>query len=223
MARLGSSRTVFHGLVSLPRSRVQHQPLPLQQSATLGRTCAESVRVLCFCMNLCHHPRNRRHVPQPRKKIRYATNELRQLLMDPEVIADIDRMLGIQKEMGGLAKVADAVGTFHELEGDIEAARMMVDEETDPDSKAYAQEELDGLITKRDALAIELEDLATAGDSITRGSLIMEIRAGTGGDEAALFAKNLYDMYMRVTAKPESGKWNSSSSAPRNSAGSKKS
>lgn len=123
--------------------------------------------------------------------------ELEKQLVDPEVLADVDRMLTIQKEMGGLAKVAAAVREYRTLEGDIEAARMMVDEESDADSKAYAQEELDSLIKKRDAMSADLEDLAMAGDSITRGSLIMEIRAGTGGDEAALFAKDLYDMYMR--------------------------
>jgi len=123
--------------------------------------------------------------------------ELQKQLLNPDVTSNIDRMLEIQKEMGGLAKIAEAVRTYHELEGDIEAAQMMVDEETDADSKAYAQQELDELKAKHEALSVELEDLATAGDSITRGSLIMEIRAGAGGDEAALFAKDLYDMYMR--------------------------
>ncbi len=123
--------------------------------------------------------------------------ELEKQLEDPEVLTNVDQMLAIQMEMGGLAKVATAVREFHSLEGDIEAAQMMVDEETDADAKAYAKEELDGLVARRTEMAEELEDLATAGDSITRGSLILEIRAGTGGDEAALFAKDLYDMYMR--------------------------
>ncbi|MCH2212357.1 MAG: peptide chain release factor 1 [Fuerstiella sp.] len=130
--------------------------------------------------------------------------ELQQLLMDPEVTASIDRMLEIQKEMGGLAKVAEAVRSYRQLEGDIDAAQMMVDEETDSASKEYAQEELSELAARMAKLKTELEDLATAGDSITRGSLIMEIRAGTGGDEAALFARNLYDMYMRYC---ETKKW----------------
>jgi len=123
--------------------------------------------------------------------------ELEKKLLDPEVLSKIEQLLEIQKEMGGLAKVAASVREFHSLEGDIEAAQMMVDEEEDNDSKAYAQQELDELVAKREAMSVELEDLATAGDSITRGSLIMEIRAGAGGDEAALFAKDLYDMYMR--------------------------
>ncbi|MCH2201377.1 MAG: peptide chain release factor 1 [Fuerstiella sp.] len=130
--------------------------------------------------------------------------KLQQLLMDPEITANIDRMLEIQKEMGGLAKIATAVRAYRELEGDIDAAQMMVDEETDAASKEYAQEELNELAARMEKLKTELEDLATAGDSITRGSLIMEIRAGTGGDEAALFARNLYDMYMRYC---ETKKW----------------
>ena len=122
---------------------------------------------------------------------------LEKMLTDPEILANIDRMLEIQKEMGGLAKIAAAVREHRVLEDDIEAAKMMVDEETDADSKAYAQSELDELRSRSKVLATELEDLATSGDSITRGSLIMEIRSGTGGDEAALFAKDLYDMYMK--------------------------
>lgn len=123
--------------------------------------------------------------------------ELQQLLMDPQVISDVDRMLEIQKEIGALTKVATAVRSYRELEGDIEAARMMVEEESDAESSEYAQQELDELMARQEKMREELEDLATSGDSITRGSLIMEIRAGTGGDEAALFAKDLYDMYMR--------------------------
>ena len=123
--------------------------------------------------------------------------ELEKQMVDPDVLANVEKMLEIQKEMGGLAKVAAAVREYHELQENIEAAQMMVDEEDDADSKAYAQEELNGFQSRSNELATELEDLATAGDSITRGSLIMEIRSGTGGDEAALFAKDLYDMYMK--------------------------
>ena len=129
------------------------------------------------------------------KLVRY--DELEKQLLDPQVLSNIEKMLGIQKEMGGLSRVAVAVRKFHTLEGDIEAAQMMVNEETDADSKAYARKELNALLAKRETMSVELEDLATAGDSISRGSLIMEIRAGAGGDEAALFAKDLYDMYMR--------------------------
>jgi peptide chain release factor 1 len=129
-----------------------------------------------------------------RKKARY--DELQKQLEDPEVLSNVPRLLEIQKEMGGLSRVADAVRRHEVLQGDIEAAEMMVSEEKDSESRQYAKSELQQLQATHAELAEELEDLATSGDSITRGALIMEIRAGTGGDEAALFARDLYDMYM---------------------------
>ncbi|MCA9037329.1 MAG: peptide chain release factor 1 [Planctomycetaceae bacterium] len=129
-----------------------------------------------------------------RKAARYT--ELEKQLQDPAVLTDISRMLSIQKEMGSLVRIAEAVRAYQRLIDDIEAAEMMVEEEKDPEARAYAEEELEQLVGKRDEMKTDLEDMATAGDSLTRSSLIMEIRAGTGGDEAALFAKDLYDMYM---------------------------
>ncbi|QDT37209.1 peptide chain release factor 1 [Stratiformator vulcanicus] len=123
--------------------------------------------------------------------------ELELQLQDPEVTSDVDRMIAIQKEYGGLKTVAEKVREFHELEENLGAAKEMLDEESDPETKEYAEAELKELQQQREAMAEELEDLATAGDSITRGGLMMEIRAGTGGEEAALFARDLFEMYQR--------------------------
>jgi len=123
--------------------------------------------------------------------------ELEQKLQDPAVMADVDRLLEIQREYGGLQKVARQVREYHALEENISAAKEMLEEESDPESREYARAELDELNGKREKLAEALEDLATAGDSVTRGSLIMEIRAGTGGEEAALFARDLFEMYTK--------------------------
>ncbi|MFV0443203.1 MAG: peptide chain release factor 1 [Planctomycetaceae bacterium] len=121
--------------------------------------------------------------------------ELEQLLQDPAVLANTSKLVETQREYGGLRKVAESVRSYHRLEADIAATQELVDLESDPATRKYAEEELDALTAKRDALQTELEDLATAGDSITRGGLIMEIRAGTGGEEAALFAGDLFRMY----------------------------
>jgi peptide chain release factor 1 len=129
-----------------------------------------------------------------RQAARYA--ELEKQLLDADVLSNVPRMLEIRKELGSLAKIAAAVRRFHSLAGDIDAAKMMVDEETDHEAREYARAELSQLQAQHRELSMELEDMATAGDSITRGACIMEIRAGTGGDEAALFAKDLYDMYL---------------------------
>lgn len=123
--------------------------------------------------------------------------ELEKQLMDPEVLSKPSLMIDIQREYGGLKKVADAVLEHKRLVSDIAAAEEMLELETDPDSKEYAQSELDELQTRLSKLEEELEEIVVAGDSITRGGLIMEIRAGTGGDEAALFAGDLFEMYSR--------------------------
>jgi peptide chain release factor 1 len=124
--------------------------------------------------------------------------ELERLLQDPDISADPAKFLPLQREQGGLVKVARAMQRYHAMQADIEVARAMVDEEKDPKAREYAKTELDPLLAQSKALEAELEDLATAGDAATRGSLIMEIRAGTGGDEAALFASELFDMYKRL-------------------------
>lgn len=121
--------------------------------------------------------------------------ELERLLADPEVIADTQKMLSYQKEHGGLAKVARLVKQFNDLTEAVESSQKMVDDEKDPDMRELAQAELNGLLPQKQALETELEDILTAGDAATRGALIMEIRAGTGGEEAALFARDLLGMY----------------------------
>jgi peptide chain release factor 1 len=124
-------------------------------------------------------------------------DELERMLQDPAVSADPAKFLPLQREQGGLVKVARAMRRYHTLQGDIASARTLLEEQRDHHDREYAKAELDQLLGEQKAIEAELEDLATAGDSATRGALIMEIRAGTGGDEAALFAGELFDMYKR--------------------------
>ncbi|SFH56019.1 peptide chain release factor 1 [Planctomicrobium piriforme] len=123
--------------------------------------------------------------------------ELERQLQDPVILSTPSRVVEIQREYGGLRKVAHSVRTFNQLLDDIAVAQEMLDSETDPSACQYAKAELKQLELQRTKLQTELEDIVTAGDSITRGGLIMEIRAGTGGEEAALFAGDLYNMYTR--------------------------
>uniref|UniRef100_A0A7C2P1N1 Peptide chain release factor 1 n=1 Tax=Schlesneria paludicola TaxID=360056 RepID=A0A7C2P1N1_9PLAN len=127
--------------------------------------------------------------------------EIERLLQDPTVLADTARMVELQREHGGLSKVALAIREFNRLESDQAAVQELVEAATDPAEKEYAREELRSMQERYNALRTELEDMVTAGDSLTRGSLIMEIRAGTGGDEAALFARDLFNMYTRFVDK----------------------
>lgn len=124
--------------------------------------------------------------------------ELEQMMQDPDVLSNSSKLVETQREYGGLRKVAELVRIFNGLEADIDVAREMLASETDPGSREYAQSELTALEEQHAKLQTELEDVVTAGDSITRGGLIMEIRAGTGGDEAALFSGDLFNMYSRL-------------------------
>ena len=123
--------------------------------------------------------------------------ELERQLQDPAVASDVDRMIGIQREYGGLRSVAEAVRGYRDLEENLEAAREMAAEEEDEEARAYAEAELTELEAQRETAAAGLEELAAAGDAVTRGGLIMEVRSGAGGDEAALFARDLFEMYSR--------------------------
>lgn len=127
--------------------------------------------------------------------------ELERQLQDPVVLADTNLMLACQREHGGLGKVARSVREFNQLEADLAAVHEMIETADDDETREYAQAELQDLQARFDPLRTELEDMVTAGDSLTRGSLIMEIRAGTGGDEASLFARDLFDMYTRFVEK----------------------
>lgn len=133
--------------------------------------------------------------------------EVERLLQDPEVLADTSRMVELQREHGGLSKVALSVREFNQLQQEIATAEEMAAASSDPDERAYADEELKTYRDRYSVLHTELEDMVTAGDSLTRGSLIMEIRAGTGGEEAALFARDLFDMYTRYVDKQPGWKY----------------
>lgn len=127
--------------------------------------------------------------------------EIERLLQDPDVLADTSKMVELQREHGGVGKIALAIREFNQLEANMQTAQEMVSSAADEDERAYAQEEYDTLKQRYDVLRTDLEDMVTAGDSLTRGSLIMEIRAGTGGEEAALFANDLFNMYTRYVEK----------------------
>lgn len=121
--------------------------------------------------------------------------ELEQLLADPAVIADRARYTALAKEHGALAKTVKPYLEYTKLGDDVSQAEALVAAESDADMRHYAEEELASLRAKLQALRARLEDLLLVDPSEDFGSLIMEIRAGTGGDEAALFAGDLYDMY----------------------------
>jgi peptide chain release factor 1 len=124
--------------------------------------------------------------------------ELDAALLDPAVTSDPSRLAGLAKERSALAKLAIPYGRYLDLSRREAEARALVEVEPDFEMRQYAEAEIEELERERiregDALRTVLYDRVVGTD---RPSLIIEIRAGIGGDEAALFARDLYEMYRR--------------------------
>lgn len=126
-------------------------------------------------------------------KLRY--QELEAQLSAPAVLADRTRYAKLAKEHGALAKMVKPYQDFLQLERELEQARgMLVAVTGDADMEAMVKEEIASLEPRYAALKARLEDILLAGEE-NYDSVILEIRAGTGGDEAAIFAGDLYRMY----------------------------
>ncbi len=122
-------------------------------------------------------------------------HELEQQLADPVIIADRGRYAQVAKEHGSLAKLVKPYLEYKRVTDEMDQAQMLVAAESDPEMRSYLEEELAVQRSRQQALRTRLEDLLLVEPGENFGSIIMEIRAGTGGDEAALFAGDLYDMY----------------------------
>ncbi|MBP3954728.1 peptide chain release factor 1 [Gemmata sp. G18] len=120
--------------------------------------------------------------------------ELEQQLYDPVIASDPSKAGAIGKERGALAKTIEPYIEYKRLCAAIADAEAMA---ADPDLKAMADEELAELRPKRDTLHTKIEEQLLVDPGEDYSKLIVEIRAGTGGDEAALFAGDLYEMYTR--------------------------
>jgi peptide chain release factor 1 len=121
--------------------------------------------------------------------------ELEDQLSDPAVAGDHAKFSAVAKEHGSLAKLVKPYLEYLQLDESIKGAEALLD--GDDEMRALAEEELASLRPRRDALHTRIEDQLLIDPAEDFDRLIMEIRAGTGGDEAALFAGDLYEMYTR--------------------------
>ncbi len=124
-------------------------------------------------------------------------NELGEQLSSPEVLADSARYQKIAKAHAELAELATRHREYKRIEKDLAGARQMVLESEDAEMKQLAHEEEKRLAERKEAVERELKILLLPKDPNDEKNVILEIRAGTGGDEAALFAGELFRMYSR--------------------------
>ena len=122
--------------------------------------------------------------------------ELEGKMSDPAVLSDSARMAAVAREHGSLVKVATKYRQFKQINEQIADAKEML---TSDDSEMHelAEAELVELREKRETIWQELLEQTIGGEDAHRSRCVMEVRAGTGGDEAALFARDLYEMYKK--------------------------
>ncbi len=129
--------------------------------------------------------------------------EINALLSDPDVIAQQQSFRELSIELANISPVAAQFQNYCQLERELEETRNMLGD-SDTSIRKLAQEELPGLETQLEDLRIELQQLLLPRDPNDDRNIFLEIRAGTGGDEAALFAGDLFRMYSSFA---ESQRW----------------
>lgn len=126
--------------------------------------------------------------------------EVQALLSDPETIANQEKFQALSKEFSQLEVVTSAFHAYQEAENDFETAEEMLKDD-DPDMREMAQEEFKAAKKAVENMTDELQILLLPRDPKDDNNCFVEIRAGAGGDEAAIFAGDLFRMYSRYAEK----------------------
>ena len=124
--------------------------------------------------------------------------EVGDLLSQPDVAADMDNYRKLTREHAELGPLVALYANYTLADDDVNAAQDML---ADPDMKAFAQEEIEAARTRMAQLEIDLQKMLLPKDENDERNIFLEVRAGTGGDESALFAGDLLRMYMRFAER----------------------
>lgn len=122
---------------------------------------------------------------------------LEEQLSDPNTIGDMDKWRKVNKEYKALQPIMEVFGQYAKIRSNLDSARSVLATESDDELREMAREEIQTLEPEQQTLEDQLKVLLTPKDPEDEKDVIFEIRSGTGGDEAALFAGDLYRMYTR--------------------------
>ncbi|WP_226669295.1 peptide chain release factor 1 [Metabacillus litoralis] len=131
------------------------------------------------------------------ESVEYRYEKLNQLLMDPDIISDSKKLREYSKEQSDLQETVEVYREYKEVREQIADTKSMLDEKLDADMREMAKEELSELEDREEELTARLKILLVPKDPNDDKNVIVEIRGAAGGDEAALFASDLYRMYSR--------------------------
>ena len=131
------------------------------------------------------------------EKVKLRYEEITAKLSDPEVINDQQQFKALSKEYSDLEKIVHAYNHYKSIKNNLDSGRELLYETNDPEMKELAELEIAEMQLKIEEAEKELKELLIPKDPADSKNAIMEIRAGTGGEEASLFAAELFRMYMR--------------------------
>ncbi len=138
---------------------------------------------------------------QKYESVKHRFEEVQQLITDPEIIADMKRYVKLNQEYKNLEKLLAVFKEYKNLVDNIESGKEMLAEETDEELREMAREEVEKAEKKIPEKEQEIKMLLVPADPEDGKNAILEIRAGTGGDEASIFAGDLFRMYSRFCEK----------------------
>ncbi len=127
--------------------------------------------------------------------------ELEKLLSEPNVMDDRDEWLKMTKEISSITPLVEMTRRLKEVEGQLTEAVEMLDDTDESDMADYLKVEIEELNQEKESLANDLKEQLLPKDPYDEKNVFIEIRAGTGGEEAALFASDLLKMYSRFAEK----------------------
>lgn len=133
--------------------------------------------------------------------IRERFDEVAQQIVQPEAVSDQKRFMKLSKEYKDLEKIVVQHRAYTQLLEEIDNAKQVIATEKDEDFREMAKGELDELMPRRDALEEKLKEMLMPKDPNDSKNVILEVRGGTGGDEAAIFAGDIFRMYQRFCEK----------------------
>ena len=133
-------------------------------------------------------------------KLQNRLSEIETLLIDSETVRDIEKYTLLNKEFADLRPIVDKFQEYNEVSGSIKDAHDIL-ESDDEEMKTLAEDELKEISGQPELLEQELKVMLLPKDSADDGSAFLEIRAGAGGDEAGIFAGDLFRMYSRLAER----------------------
>ncbi len=133
--------------------------------------------------------------------IKQRFEEVSELLIQPDIISDMKRYSSLNKEYKDLDKIVVEYKKYLEILSNIDTSKNVISTEKDPEFREMAKAELDELLPQKEAMEDVIKEMLIPKDPNDSKNIVLEVRGGAGGDEASIFAGDLYRMYQRFAER----------------------